>query len=58
MNVTEAVTSRRSVREFLDKPVELEKLRRVLDTARWAASGCNFQPWEAAVVTGESLKKL
>lgn len=58
MNVTEAVTSRRSVRAFTDQKVELETLRRVLDKARWAASGCNFQPWEAAVVTGESLKEL
>ena len=53
MNVTEAVTSRRSVREFLDKPVDLETIRRVMDKARWAASGCNFQPWEAAIDTSE-----
>ena len=58
MNVTEAVTSRRSVRMFTDQPVELATIRRVLDTARWAASGCNYQPWEAAVVTGQSLKDL
>ncbi|MEO1221844.1 MAG: nitroreductase [Pseudomonadota bacterium] len=58
MNVTEAVTSRRSVRMFTDQPVNLQTIRRVLDTARWAASGCNYQPWEAAVVTGESLKSL
>lgn len=58
MNVTEAVTSRRSVRMFTDQKVELATIRRVLDTARWAASGCNFQPWEAAVVTGDSLKAL
>ena len=58
MNVTEAVRSRRSVREFLDKPVELETIRRVMDTARWAASGCNYQPWEASIVAGEPLKEL
>ncbi|TWJ06978.1 nitroreductase [Altererythrobacter ishigakiensis] len=58
MNVTEAVKSRRSVREFLDKPVDLETIRRVMDTARWAASGCNYQPWEATIVTGEPLKEL
>jgi len=58
MNVTEAVTSRRSVREYLDKPVELETLRQVMDTARWAASGCNFQPWEATILTGQPLKDL
>ena len=58
MNVTEAVTTRRSIREFLDKPVDLETIRRVMDTARWAASGCNYQPWEAAIVTGDPLKQL
>lgn len=58
MNVTEAVKSRRSVREFLDKPVDLETIRRVMDTARWAASGCNYQPWEASILTEEPLKEL
>ena len=58
MNVTEAVTSRRSVRVYHDKPVELAMLRRVMDTARWAASGCNFQPWEATILTGQPLKDL
>ena len=58
MNVTEAVTTRRSIRAFLDKPVDLETLTRVMDKARWAASGCNYQPWEASIVTGQSLKDL
>ncbi|MHA7819427.1 MAG: nitroreductase [Erythrobacter sp.] len=58
MNVTEAVTTRRSVRQFLDKAVELETLRSVMDKARWAASGCNYQPWEATILTGEPLAKL
>lgn len=56
--VTEAVLSRRSIRLFKDTPVPLETIRRVLDKARWAPSGCNFQPWEATVVSGEPLKKL
>ena len=58
MNVTEAVTTRRSIRAFLDKPVDLETLTRVMDKARWAASGCNYQPWEAAILTGQPLKDL
>ena len=57
-SVTEAVTTRRSVRTFLDKPVDLATLRRVMDTARWAPSGCNYQPWEASIVTGQPLKDL
>ena len=56
--VTEAVLSRRSVRAFADKPVPLEILRQVMDTARWAPSGCNFQPWEGAILTGEPLRAL
>jgi nitroreductase len=58
MNVTQAVTTRRSVRTYLGTPVDLAVIRRVMDTARWAASGCNYQPWEAAIVTGQPLKDL
>ncbi len=55
MTVTEAVTTRRSVRAFLDKPVPYDVIRRVMDTARWAPSGCNYQPWQAAILTGQPL---
>ncbi len=58
MNVTEAVTSRRSVREFLDRPVDAAVLRRVLETAQRAPSGGNTQPWNATVLTGDPLAKL
>lgn len=58
MNVTEAVLSRRSIRDFADTPVPLETIRRVLETARWTPSGCNYQPWEAVVLTGGALKAL
>ncbi len=59
INVTEAVLSRRSIRAFHpDRAVSLETLRRVLDKARWAPSGCNFQPWEATVIAGAPLKAL
>lgn len=58
MNVTEAVMSRRSVRAFEDKAVPVEVLRQVMDTARWSPSGCNFQPWEATILSGAPLKAL
>lgn len=58
MSVSQAVLSRRSIRAFQDKPVPLEVIRRVMDTARWAPSGCNFQPWEATIVAGAPLKEL
>jgi nitroreductase len=58
MDIAEAVATRRSVRAFKTNPVPLETIRRVLDRARWAPSGCNFQPWEATVLTGAPLKAL
>ncbi|WP_374283512.1 nitroreductase [Novosphingobium sp.] len=57
-SVTDAVLSRRSVRAFSDKPVPLDVIRQVMDTARWAPSGCNFQPWEGAILTGAPLREL
>ena len=57
-SVSDAVQSRRAVRAFLDDPVPLEVLRRVMDKARLSPSGCNFQPWEAAIRTGEPLRAL
>lgn len=58
MHVSQAVASRRTVRAFMDKSVPLDILRAVLDKARMAPSGCNFQPWEAVVLTGEPLRAL
>jgi len=58
MNVSEAVATRRSIRSFLDKPVPFEVIQRILEKARMAPSGCNFQPWEAQVLTGAPLKAL
>jgi nitroreductase len=58
MNVTEAVATRRSVRQFLDKPVEMEKLQRVLAKAQRSPSGGNTQPWNAVILTGQPLADL
>ena len=58
ISVTEAMLSRRAVRAFADRAVDQQVLVRVLDKARWSPSGCNFQPWEATVLTGEPLRAL
>lgn len=53
----ELVQSRQSDRAFLDKPVEKEKIERILETVRLAPSACNAQPWKFVVVT-EPEKRL
>ncbi len=58
MNVTQAVQSRRSVRQFVDKPVEQAALRRVLEKAQRSPSGGNTQPWSAVIVTGDELARI
>lgn len=58
VSVTGAVLSRRSVRGFLDKPVEHDTLRRILKITARAPSGCNLQPWQFHVVTGRALSRL
>jgi nitroreductase len=58
INVSEAVASRRSVRAFLDTPVDPAVLRRVLARAQRSPSGSNVQPWHGVVVTGEPFARL
>jgi len=58
MNVTEALTSRLSVRDFLPTPVPAEVIRRVLATASRAPSGGNVQPWHIDVVAGAKMDEL
>lgn len=58
MTVTEAVSSRRSVRAFLDEPVDRAVIERVLAKAQRAPSGGNVQPWHGIVLTREPLARL
>jgi nitroreductase len=56
--VHQAILQRHSVRAFLDKPVETRVIHRILERARFAPSGVNTQPWQVAVVTGQSKQRL
>ncbi len=58
MNVSEAVASRRSIRAFLDRPVEREAIERILEKAQRSASGGNTQPWHGIVLTGAPMQRL
>lgn len=58
MTVARALKSRFSTRAYLNKPVEPEKIHRMLDAARWAPSGTNTQPWQVVVVSGDAKREL
>lgn len=51
------IRKRQSVRRYIDKPVEKEKLDRCLEAALLAPSACNAQPWKFIVVEDPVLVK-
>jgi nitroreductase len=51
------VRSRRSIRRFLPRPVEREKILACLEAARLAPSAQNAQPWRFVVVDDPGLKE-
>ena len=48
--------SRRSVRDFSDKPVPREIIENIIRTAGTAPSGANKQPWTFVIVSDSDLK--
>ena len=56
MTLLDLLRHRKSVRDFLDRPVEREKIMTCLEAARLAPSACNSQPWRFIVVDDTQLK--
>jgi nitroreductase len=50
--------SRRSIRGFLPQRVEHSVLERIFETAAYAPSNCNSQPWQCHVVSGDLRDRL
>ncbi len=57
MDIYEAIEKRYSVREYQDKPIEEDKLQRVLNAGRVAPSGSNRQEWKFVVVRDPELRR-
>lgn len=51
----EMMRNRRSIRKFLDKPVESEKMEAILECALRSPSSRGRQPWKVSVVTNRDL---
>ncbi|MDE5422620.1 nitroreductase family protein [Ancylomarina sp. DW003] len=50
MNLLNTIKDRYSVRAYLDKKVEDEKLMQILEAGQYAPSAVNFQPWHFIVI--------
>lgn len=51
METWDAITARRNVREFTDRPISDANLDRILEAGRRAPSSKNWQPWDFVLVT-------
>jgi nitroreductase len=57
MDVLEAIKGRRSVRVFKSHDVSQELVEKLVDTARYAPSAGNIQPWEFIIVRRLEVKR-
>ncbi len=56
--VDAALTTRRSIRAYLDRPVPRETIEAILAAASRSPSGTNTQPWQVWVLTGAARNAL
>jgi len=57
VDVFEAIRTRRSIRKYKEKPVEKDKLLKIIEAARLAPSTLNRQPWSFVIVTDSVVKE-
>jgi nitroreductase len=56
MDLLEGIYTRRSIRQYTDKPVEEADLKEIIKAGTWAPSGLNNQPWRFVVVRDEAKR--
>lgn len=58
MEFLELAQKRFSCRSFTDRPVEEEKLKKIMKAGILAPTAVNYQPWKAWVIQGDKLVKF
>lgn len=58
MSFSNLIKQRYSVRKYDPRPIEGEKLHKILEAGRLAPTGCNYQPQRILVVQDEDLQKI
>ncbi|KAA3664257.1 MAG: nitroreductase family protein [Chloroflexi bacterium] len=56
MSIIDVIIKRRSIRKYLDKPVEKESIITLLEAAMAAPTAVNSQPWE--FIVSDNVEKL
>lgn len=55
-DIIDVIKSRKSIRRYKPDPVPDEMIDKVLEAARWAPTGENYQPWRFIVVRNQETK--
>ena len=58
METSQAIRTRRSIRAYKKKKLPDEVLYTILESARWAPSAGNLQPWRIIVVESQPVKEM
>ena len=53
MDILNLVRRRRHIHYFEPEPISNEKIRTLLEAARWAPSAGNLQPWEIIIINSD-----
>ena len=57
MNVTEAIRTRRAVRQYQDTPLPAQAMHAILNAGRRSQSSKNTQPWQYIAITNKNDPK-
>jgi nitroreductase len=56
-DILDVIRTRKSIRRYKPDPIPDEILDKVLEAARWAPTGENYQPWRLIVIKNPETKK-
>jgi nitroreductase len=55
--IIKAIYKRRSIREFTEAKISVEKLHEIVKAGIWAPSGLNNQPWRFVIIQDSGMKE-
>lgn len=55
-DIIDVITSRKSIRRYRPDPIPDEMIDKILEAARWAPTGENYQPWILIVIRDQETR--
>lgn len=55
MEILECIKTRRSIRNYTDRPIDKTDIDKIIESAVWTPSGKNGQPWKFMIITNKEL---